>query len=138
MRSCRRGSANDEVLGTGIAVVTACQDMPAPGGYAKDFRKGWAMNQAATVVSKCLLCLAVLSAIGSARGQDKDIPEALKPWKGWVTWGDNQRNCPTPFNAADKHICFWPSKLSLAVEQGKATWTIAVDTFDETWVPLPG
>ena len=28
--------------------------------------------------------------------------------------------------------------MSLTVEQGKATWNIAVDVFGETWVPLPG
>ena len=76
--------------------------------------------------------------IEGARASELEIPDALKPWKAWATWPDKQHACPTPFNSADQRICFWPSRLSLTVETGKAAWTIAVNVFAETWVPLPG
>lgn len=85
-----------------------------------------------------LLCCVILSTIGVARAEDKDIPAALRPWKAWVTWGAKHQDCPTPFNSSDQHICFWPSRLTLTADQGKAAWTIAVNVFDHTWVPLPG
>lgn len=114
-------------------------DIPPSRDYAQNNNMGYlAMRLRVKVLSKCVLCYAAFSAIGIATADDKEIPEALKPWKAWVTWGDNQRNCPTPYNAVDKHICFWPSKLSLTVDQGKATWTMGVNVYDETWVPLPG
>jgi hypothetical protein len=107
--------------------------------WCSDNKKGMpAMIGVTRSLRNCVLCLAVLLSIGIARADDKEIPEALKPWKAWATWDDKHRDCPTPFNSADNHICFWPSRLSLTVDQGKASWTIAVDVFDETWVPLPG
>ncbi|MBL9124385.1 MAG: hypothetical protein JNG90_12190 [Planctomycetaceae bacterium] len=74
----------------------------------------------------------------SALAQEPKIPDALRPWQDWVTWGDRQRHCPTPFNDASARICFWPSVLSLTAEQTQARWNVAVRVFDETWVPLPG
>lgn len=96
------------------------------------------MNRAMRRLTSSALCCAALSAIGIARADDGEIPAALRPWKAWVTWPDKQRDCPTPFNSADQHICYWPSQLSLTVEQSKAAWTLAVNVFAETWVPLPG
>lgn len=83
-------------------------------------------------------CCAMFLWMEIARGDEFEIPEVLKPWKAWVTWPDKDRACPTLFNNADERICFWPSRLSLNVEQNKATWSIAVSVFTETWIPLPG
>ncbi|MGE4101579.1 MAG: hypothetical protein AB7E74_06415 [Pirellulales bacterium] len=96
-----------------------------------------------TARTASLLCCLWLSLLGVARADDQpiaddDIPAVLQPWKAWVTWPDHEVPCPRPFNAADQRICFWPSQLSLVVEQGKANWTIDVNVFDDTWVPLPG
>lgn len=95
------------------------------------------MNRASSLL-KGLLCCAILSAMGIAPADEPEIPDVLKPWRAWVTWPDKERACPTPFNSADQRICFWPSRLALVVEPNKATWTIAVNVFAETWVPLPG
>lgn len=85
-----------------------------------------------------LLCGALVTVMGIARAQELELPAVLQPWKAWVTWPDKDLACPTPFNNPEQRICFWPSTLSLNVEPQKATWTIAVNVFAETWVPLPG
>ena len=96
------------------------------------------MKRLTRSLSRCVLWCAALSAMGITQADELEIPDALKPWKAWATWPDKQRACPTPFNTVEQRICFWPSRMSLNVEQGKAVWTIAVNVFAETWVPLPG
>lgn len=67
------------------------------------------------------------------------IPDPLKPWQAWVLWNDDHRGCPTPFNDAKKHRCFWPSQLAVQVDKAGAQWQLGITVFkDETWVPLPG
>jgi hypothetical protein len=83
------------------------------------------------------LCAALL-ANGLAFAQPKEIPPELEPWKNWVLWGESHPDCPTPFNAADQHICFWPSRLTLTAGQQQGSWQIQVQAFEEAWVPLPG
>ena len=68
----------------------------------------------------------------------RTIPDVLKPWQDWVLWNDAQAACPVPWNDPKKTLCFWPSRLALTVEKAGARWEIAVQTFAETWVPLPG
>ena len=96
------------------------------------------MMRATNLFRASVLCCALVSVSGVARADELEIPDALKPWRAWVTWPDKLRACPTPFNNAEQRICFWPSRLALTVEPTKATWTIAVNVFAETWVPLPG
>ena len=79
----------------------------------------------------------VLLQAGIVQGQQKEIPEALKPWQGWVTWDVKHQACPTPYNSAAEHICFWPSSLSLSADQKSGSWQITVTVFEQTWVPLP-
>lgn len=68
----------------------------------------------------------------------RQIPDALKAWEGWATWDDEHRFCPTPFNDAKKHLCFWPSRLGLNIDHAGGRFELAVTVFHETWVPLPG
>lgn len=80
-------------------------------------------------------------AITTAQSQQverKELPEALKPWTAWATWADKYRDCPTPYNSAKKHICFWPSQLNLTADRTKGVWNITITVFEKTWVPLPG
>ncbi len=88
--------------------------------------------------SRCIGLGVSLLVGGIAQAQQKEIPEALKPWEGWVTWGEQHPDCPTPYDNADKHICFWPSRLSLSANRNEGAWTAGVTVFEETWVPLPG
>lgn len=69
----------------------------------------------------------------------KQVPEPLRPWQNWATWGAEHRDCPTPWNNHEKHFCFWPGALSLSVDGATGSWLLDVATYqDETWVPLPG
>jgi hypothetical protein len=74
----------------------------------------------------------------SVPAQDRQIPDVLRPWQDWVTWSDVHRDCPTTYRNADEHLCFWPSRLSLAADQDQGRWEITVRAFARTWVPLPG
>jgi hypothetical protein len=71
-------------------------------------------------------------------GAAKQIPEPLKAWEAWAIWGDDQRECPTPYSDSKKHLCFWPSRMGLQVERAGGQFDMAVTMFDETWMPLPG
>ena len=53
-------------------------------------------------------------------------------------WDVPHRNCPTQYDSPEKHICFWPSRLSLTADPLAGSWSLEVMAFEETWVPLPG
>jgi hypothetical protein len=89
--------------------------------------------------------LAALAALTSSGHADpppgdaaKQIPEPLKAWEAWATWGDNERECPTPYSDPRKHLCFWPSRMGLQVRDDGAEFDMAVMVFHEAWVALPG
>lgn len=97
-----------------------------------------------------ILGLLVLLALGAASStaqtdtppradsQNKQIPDALKAWEGWATWDDIHRDCPTLYNNANKHVCFWPSRLGLDIQHTTGRFDLSVTVFSETWIPLPG
>lgn len=85
-----------------------------------------------------LLCAAPLEPQSSPSAEPREIPAALKPWETWATWDVPHRFCPTPYDTADKPICFWPSRLALQVDRAGGAFNLAVTVFSETWVPLPG
>ncbi len=88
-------------------------------------------------LSCALFCAAVILAV-SAGADDAEIPEVLKPWEDWVTWGVKHRDCPKLYSSAEQPVCFWPSKLEISAKEDGATWKTAVTVFEESWVPLPG
>jgi len=96
------------------------------------------MHQPLKTFGLATVGLSLFVSMAAAQVNEPDIPPALRPWKAWVTWGEKGRNCPRPYDEADKPICFWPSRLALVIDQAKGTWTLTVETFDKTWVPLPG
>ena len=75
---------------------------------------------------------------GPAEAQQRSVPPVLQPWRDWVTWDDPHLACPTPYNASDQRVCFWPSRLSLSADGQSGRWNVEVVVFAETWVPLPG
>ncbi|MCA9247955.1 MAG: hypothetical protein KDA42_12590 [Planctomycetales bacterium] len=85
----------------------------------------------------CLLVLTLLTGRG-LRAQEASVPAPLQAWKDWVLRDAPSRDCPSPFNAGDQHICAWPSRLSLAANKQGADWRIELHVFDECWVALPG
>jgi hypothetical protein len=68
----------------------------------------------------------------------RQLPETLKPWQDWATWDEKDRDCPTPYSSAEKHLCFWPSRLGLQIDSGGGRFDVSVTVYSTTWVPLPG
>ena len=93
--------------------------------------RGWSSRG---VVLVCALVL--MACVG--RAQEPDIPESLEPWKEWVLWDVEHRDCPRIYSNGTQPICFWPSSLRMIAEPSAATWSMNVRVFDDTWVPLPG
>lgn len=89
------------------------------------------------LLSPALLCAAPPTPAPPA-ANPREIPAPLRAWENWATWDAPHRFCPTPYNTADKHICFWPSRLDLKVDPAGGSFGLAVTVFSETWVPLPG
>lgn len=69
---------------------------------------------------------------------EREIPESLKGWRDWATWQDIHRDCPTPYNSAKTHLCFWPSELSVTAGQKSGGFALELTVSHEAWVPLPG
>ena len=53
-----------------------------------------------------LLAWVISQSFGSLHAQDnaRQIPDALKPWEDWATWGDQDRKAPTPYQDASTHL----------------------------------
>ena len=100
----------------------------------KFFRLGFA----GLAVMAAFMSLPPDAAAAAAESKTRSIPELLKAWEGWVTWGDAHQNCPTPYLDAKKHLCFWPSRFALQAERAGARFDFGVTVFHDAWVPLPG
>jgi hypothetical protein len=87
-----------------------------------------------------LLALAVLPVCLRAQPQaeTREIPGPLRGWEDWATWDYPDRVCPTPYNEPSKALCFWPSRLTLAVDQTSGRFALEMTVYSESWVPLPG
>ena len=90
-----------------------------------------------------LALVLALIAIPAARGLTQPaIPEALEPWRDWVLFGQEFRDCPVlngqnP-NQESSHICAWPGELDIEVDTDGASFTQGWTLYREEWVPLPG
>jgi len=91
-----------------------------------------------SVFSPVAILLAACGMVLASPSTDQRIPEPLRAWEGWVLWGQDHRDWPTPYNAPDKHFCLWPSRLALDVRADGARFDFSVSVFGESWVPLPG
>ncbi len=102
-------------------------------------KRSWSRSAClVTFVAAAFLPLLTAAAPPVEIPREKAIPEPLKVWENWVLWGDVHRFCPTPYSDANKHICFWPSRLGLQVDRAGGRFDFGVTVFHETWVPLPG
>lgn len=79
-----------------------------------------------------------LISVAAPPATGRQIPEPLKPWEEWATWNDAHRRCPTPYHQADKHLCFWPSRLDLQIDRTAGRFELTVTVFNLSWIPLPG
>ena len=91
-----------------------------------------------SVFSPVAILLAACGTVFAAQSADQRIPEPLRAWEGWVLWGQDHRDSPTPYNAPDKYFSLWPSRLALDVRADGARFDFSVSVFGESWVPLPG
>ncbi len=94
------------------------------------------MNISTLIRTGAILGVALLTHFNALA--ERQIPAELRDWQDWATWDARHRNCPTPYNNADRHVCFWPGELTLKAGAKSAEWTQRVIVFGETWVPLPG
>lgn len=94
------------------------------------------MKAASLVLRLCLPI--VLFPGGGVFAAQPDIPEPLKAWEDWATWDAEHRDCPTPYNVPDKHICFWPTALAVTGDASAGSWNLDATVYEDTWVPLPG
>ncbi len=60
-----------------------------------------------------LLAALLLSVLVCVPGLAADIPDALKPWEGWVLHIREEKVCPPAFKNGSDHRCCWPAKLAL-------------------------
>lgn len=92
------------------------------------------------VVSLSVLTVVPFLTVAAAQGtvSGKEIPDPLKAWESWATWDDEAHNCPTPYSTPEKHLCFWPSRLGLQVDNTTGHFDLTVAAFSRTWIPLPG
>lgn len=91
-----------------------------------------------STILSVLFCLASLAVGASAADRADQIPDSLKPWESWATWGDKTRDCPRPYMDAGKPLCLWPSRLALQVDKTSGRFAFNGTVFAETWVVLPG
>lgn len=98
---------------------------------------------------KSLYCLslAVLLTLSSAaaaspasppQSPERQVPRALQDWESWATWSDTERFSPTPYNAANKPLSFWPSQITLQADASGGRFEMDVTLFSTSWISLPG
>jgi hypothetical protein len=69
-----------------------------------------------------------------------EIPPALRDWQKWVLHDDDTVVCPAPPGAEDakQHICVWPGRLELKLDEKGGTFAEALRAYRSEWMPLPG
>ena len=83
-----------------------------------------------------LLALTICSHLASSA--TPAIPDPLKPWVDWALWGEDGRECPSPFNDPKKTLCAWPTRLTIQADPQSGRFDFGVTVFSESWVSLPG
>lgn len=69
---------------------------------------------------------------------DLAIPAALAPWREWVLRDVEHLGSPSPYDDPNERIAIWPSRLVLDLTAPGGRWSLELEAFDRTWVPLPG
>jgi hypothetical protein len=85
-----------------------------------------------------LLAFACHRAITAAPLAPEAVPDPLKPWVGWVLYGEEERRCPPLHGQPQTHRCVWPSELNLNLDARGGHFTLRVQTDLATWTTLPG
>lgn len=64
-------------------------------------------------------------------------PDALSQWVPWVLHDHAEKTCPFLYRQAQHH-CIWPVSLELDANASGATFTLMVETYQPSWITLPG
>jgi hypothetical protein len=82
----------------------------------------------------CLFCFGAEAEIA--------LPKELTDWQGWVMDGEGFRHCPfyanTDGSQRHQRLCAWPGRLLLEVDAKGGRFTQQWNTFNDSWLPLPG
>ena len=68
----------------------------------------------------------------------EDVPDPLKPWRGWALWNDKTLPCPGLAGSRDERPCAWPSSLKLKLDAHGGQFELNVQMFAEQRLILPG
>jgi len=91
------------------------------------------------VLSTVLAWLFFQAAVSTYAAENvRQIPDALKTWEDWATWGDQDRVAPTPYQDASKHLSIWPSVLNLRVDHAAGQFDLTLTVLHDSWMALPG
>ena len=74
----------------------------------------------------------------SAPIHDNQIPPDLAPWKKWVLYGEEERNCATVWHQGTQRRCYWPGELTLTINNDGGTFKQHWELDREEWIVLPG
>ncbi len=66
------------------------------------------------------------------------VPDALKPWVGWVLQGQEDYKCPFFNENYNRKYCAWPSTLSLDLTAKYGLFNSRWRVYSDSWVTLPG
>lgn len=94
------------------------------------------MQPAFLLILSCLLVLAHLPA--HADTPPDPIPDALKPWMGWVLKDHLEQGCTRVWDTADRHRCTWPTRLDLEADDQGARFAMTLERETEGDQFLPG
>lgn len=79
----------------------------------------------------------LFSLLNTSYADDTGIPPELKGWQSWVMFEHKDYRCPFLYNKASK-VCQWHSPLTLKINNKGASFSQTIETFKESWAPLPG
>lgn len=87
-----------------------------------------------------IILLASISAQANtdmANTEASAIPDALKPWSGWVLRDIPEATCPHLYNA-NENFCAYPSRLELTLNAVGGRFTQSWAVYAKSWIVLPG
>ncbi len=67
----------------------------------------------------------------------EEVPAPLAPWWSWALHGEPDPACPFVV-ARGARLCAWPGRVAFDVSDGGASFELAVETWAEAELPLPG
>ncbi len=81
----------------------------------------------------------VAAAAAAAPPSPAELPDALRPWSGWVLHGREAERCPLlTSGGSSQRTCVWPGALELTLVDDGGAFSQALEVHADALVPLPG